>query len=528
VKEVELVLILFVAIALLATAARKIGIPYPIVMVIGGLALGIAAEELGLPRLEVDPELVLVLFLPPLLLAAAYFTSIRDFRANLRPIVLLSVGLVLVTIAVVALVAKALIPELSWPVAFALGAIVSPPDAVAATSIMGRLGVPRRIVTILEGESLVNDATALVAYRVAVAAAVTGVFSLAETSIRFVVVGAGGVLLGLLLARLALIVFRRLFDPPVEVLLSLLVPYGIYIVAEAIGVSGVLATVAAGLYLGRAFPRVTGTDTRVLASSVWQMVIFVLNGFVFVLIGLQLPTIVEGLAGIPLPYLIGLGVAISLTVILVRIAWVFPATYLPRILSARIRERDPAPPWQAAFIVAWSGMRGVVSLAAALALPLTVQGGAPFPERGLLIFLAFCVIIATLVGQGLTLPLIIQLLGVAGDTESAREERTARAAAADAALRRIEELEREWPGHRPLIDQLRTMYDHRAEHLGESADGSGPELDQELVEHKLIRQGVIQAERDAVIALRDEGVINDEVLRRVERDLDLEELRMEA
>jgi CPA1 family monovalent cation:H+ antiporter len=528
VKEVEFALLLFVAIALLATAARKIGVPYPIVMVIGGLLLGLAAEGLGLPRLEVDPELVLVLFLPPLLLAAAYFTSIRDFKANLRPIALLSIALVLATVAVVAIVAMALIPGLTWPVAFALGAIVSPPDAVAATSIMGRLGVPRRIVTILEGESLVNDATALVVYRVAVAAAVTGTFSLADLGVRFVLVGVGGVVVGLLLARLAMVVFRRLNDPPVEVLLTLLVPYGTYIAAEAVGASGVLATVAAGLYFGRAFPRVTGTDTRVLATSVWQMVIFVLNGFVFVLIGLQLPTISDALTALPATYLLGLGVAISLTVILVRIAWVFPATYLPRMLSARIRERDPAPPWQAAFIVAWSGMRGVVSLAAALALPLTVEPGAPFPQRGLLIFLAFGVILATLVGQGLTLPWLIERLGIAGDTEAQREERTARAAAAEAAIRRIGELEHQWPGHRPLLDQLRTMYDHRVEHLGDPADGIGPELDQELVEHKLIRQGVIQAERDAVIGLRDEGVINDEVLRRVERDLDLEELRMEA
>jgi monovalent cation/hydrogen antiporter len=526
--EVEFVLVLLVVIAVLATAARKIGIPYPIVMVLGGLVLGVAASAIGLPPLELQPELVLVTFLPPLLMAAAYFTSIRDFKANLRPIVLLSVALVLVTIPAVAVVAMALIPGLTWPVAFALGAIVSPPDAVAATSIMGRLGVPRRIVTILEGESLVNDATALVAYRLAVAAAVTGAFSLADAGLRFLVVGAGGVVIGLALAWLIMFVFRRLNDPPVEVLVTLLVPYATYIAAEAVGASGVLSTVAAGLYFGRVLPRVTGTDTRVLAGAVWQMVIFVLNGFVFVLIGLQLPDISTSLTGFPATYLLGLAAAVSLTVILVRIAWVFPATYLPRILSARIRERDPSPSWQAVFIVAWSGMRGVVSLAAALALPLTVQPGAPFPQRGLLIFLAFSVILATLVGQGLSLPWLIERLGVAGDTVAEREERTARTTAAEAAVRRIGELEHRWPGHLPLLDQLRTMYNHRTEHLGDPTDGPNAELDQELVEHKLIRQDVIQAERDAVVSLRDQGVINDEVLRRVEADLDLEELRMEA
>jgi Na+/H+ antiporter len=527
VHAVEFVLLLLVAIALLATAARKAGIPYPIVMVVGGVLLGLASEGLGLPRLEIDPELVLVLFLPPLLMAAAYFTSIRDFKANLRAIGLLSIALPLVTTAAVAVAAMSLMPGLGWPVAFALGAIVSPPDAVAATSIMGRLGVPRRVVTVLEGESLVNDATALVAYRLAVVAAVTGSFSLADAGVRFVVVALGGVLVGIVAARLAMVVFRRLFDPPVEVLLTLLVTYGIYIAAEAIGVSGILATVTAGLYFGRALPRATSTDSRVLAAAVWQMVIFVLNGFVFVLIGLQLPVIREGLTETSLPRLIGLGAAISMVVILVRIAWVFPATYLPRALSKKLRERDPYPGWRPVFIVAWSGMRGVVSLAAALALPFTVQGGEPFPQRGLVIWLAFCVIIATLVGQGLTLPWLIKRLGIAGDTEAEREERTARAAAAEAAVRRIGDLEREWPDHRPLVDQLRAMYEHRSEHLGET-NGSNAELDQELVEHKLIRQAVIEAERNAVVDLRDRGIINDEVLRRVERDLDLEELRMEA
>jgi Na+/H+ antiporter len=527
-NEVEFVLLLLVAIAILATAARRVGIPYPIVMVLGGLALGLAASAAGLPPFQLQPDLVLVLFLPPLLMSAAYFTSIRDFKANLRAITLLSVALVLVTIAIVAAVAMAIVPGLTWPVAFALGAIVSPPDAVAATSIMGRLGVPRRVVTVLEGESLVNDATALVAYRLAVAAAVTGTFSLAEAGVRFIAVGAGGVVIGLALAWLLLRLFRRLNDPPVEVLVTLLVPYATYIAAEAAGASGVLSTVAAGLYFGRALPRVTGTDTRVLAGAVWQMVIFVLNGFVFVLIGLELPEISVALTALPATYLLGLGAAISLTVILVRFAWVFPATYLPRMLSARLRARDPSPPWQHVFIVAWSGMRGVVSLAAALALPLTVDPGAPFPQRGLVIFLAFSVILATLVGQGLTLPWIIERLGVAGDTEAEREERTARAAAAEAAVRRIGELEHRWPDHMPLLDQLRTMYNHRTEHLGETDDGNNAELDQELVEHKLIRQDVIQAERDAVVSLRDQGIINDQILRRVENDLDLEELRMEA
>jgi Na+/H+ antiporter len=528
VQEIELVLGLLLAIALLATLARKAGIPYPILMVLGGLLLAPTTQALGVPGIELDPEFVFLLFLPPLLFAAAYLSSIRDLRANLRPIALLSVGLVLVTTVVVAVVARTAIPALPWPVAFALGAIVSPPDAVAATSIMSRLGVPRRVVTVLEGESLVNDATALVAYRLAIAAALTGSFSLVEAGGRFLLVGVGGAAIGLAISVAAAWLLRRLNDPPVEVTLSLLLPYGAYLPAEWLGVSGVLSAVAAGLYLGRQRPRITNSDTRLLGSGVWQMVVFLLNGFVFVLIGLQLPQILGGLSERALPELIALGVLISLTVILVRIAWVFPATYLPRWLSASLRARDPAPPRRVVSIVAWAGMRGVVSLAAALAVPHTLPNGAPFPERDLVIFLTFCVILATLVGQGLSLPLLIRVLRIAPDDATAREEATARAAATDAAIARIDELEREWPTHGPLIRQLRSMYDHRAQHLPGSRDSPDVELDQELVEHKLIREAVIGAERDAVIELRDRGVIHDEVLRRLERDLDLEELRMEA
>ncbi len=294
-REIELFLGLLLAIALLATLARKAGIPYPILMVIGGLLLGLAAQALGVPTIELEPEFIFLLFLPPLLFAAAYLSSIRDLRANLRPIGLLSVGLVIFTTVVVAVVAHAAVPGLSWPVAFALGAIVSPPDAVAATSIMSRLGVPRRVVTVLEGESLVNDATALVAYRLAIAAALTGSFSLVEAGERFVVVGAGGVVLGLTLSVAAAWILRRLNDPPVEVTLSLLLPYAAYLPAESLGVSGVLSAVAAGLYLGRQRPRITNSDTRLLGAGVWQIVVFVLNGFVFVLIGLQLRDILEGL-----------------------------------------------------------------------------------------------------------------------------------------------------------------------------------------------------------------------------------------
>jgi Na+/H+ antiporter len=525
-EPVAVTLGLLLAIALLATLARKLGIAYPILMVLGGLGLGLVVDALGVVEVELEPDLVFLAFLPPVLFAAAFLTSIRDFKANLRPIGLLAVGLVIFTTVSVAVVAHALIPGIGWAGAFVLGAIVAPPDAIATTAIMGRLGVPRRVVTVLEGESLVNDATALVLWRVAVAAVGSGTFSLLDASVGFVTVAAGGILIGLAVAALAVPLFRQLHDPPVEVTLSLLLPYAAFLPAEMVGVSGVLATVTAGLVFGRAAPRIMASDTRVLAGGVWQMALFVINGLVFTLIGLQLPTILDALAGHPRLELIGLGLAISLTVIVVRILWVYPATYLPRWLSAKLRARDPAPPPRVAFVVAWAGLRGIVSLAAALALPRLTPDGA-FPQRDLIIFLAFFVILVTLVGQGLSLPFVIRRLGISADRVGEREERTARSVAAEAALRRLDALEDEWPDHRPLVDQLRTMYAHRAEHLP-TGDGPTEELDQELVEHTRIRRAVIDAERQAIIDLRDRGVISDEVLRLLERDLDLEELRMEA
>jgi len=522
---IETVLLLFLAATALAIAARRIGIPYPILLVLGGLALGFVP---GLPRIELEPDIVFLLFLPPILFGAGYFTSIRDFKANLRAIGLLSIGLVLTTIVVVAVVAHAVIPGLGWPAAFALGAIVAPPDAVAATAIFQRLGVPRRVVTILEGESLVNDATALVAYRFAIAAAMTGAFSLAQAGISFVLVAAGGVALGLLIGMAAAAILRRMDDPVFSVVLTFLFPVAAYLPAEIFGLSGVLSTVAAGIYLGRHAPRSMSSSVRIAGTSAWQVLLFLINGTVFILIGVQLPTVLENLGSRSPLELVGLAVAISLTVILVRILWVFPGTYLPRRLSAGIRSREPQPAPRNVFIVSWAGMRGVVSLAAALALPTTLPNGQPFPERDLLIFLTFAVILATLVGQGLTLPLVIRALGIAADGGGGHEELHARQAAAEAAVSRIEELAAQWPGHLELIDALRAQYGHRASHDQHHDEAATDEAEQELLEHRLIRGSVIEAEREALLRMRETGGLSDDVFRKVERDLDLEELRMEA
>lgn len=517
-REIELVLLLLAAVVALSLVARRLGVPYPIFMVLAGLGIGSIP---GLPHIELAPEIVFLVFLPPLLYAAGFFTSIREFKANLRPIVLLAFGLVLFTAAVVAVVAREIVPGLGWAGAFVLGAIVSPPDAVAATAMFQRLGVPRRVVTILEGESLVNDATALVLYRTALAALAMGTFSALEAGIAFVVVLAGGVIVGGIVGVVVLRALERSRDATFGVAVMLLAPYAAYLPAEQLGVSGVIAAVVAGLLARGAIRRAT-SDARVTAAAVWQTEIFVLNGLVFVLIGLQVPSVLAAVAARSLSQAIAITAAIALAVIVARFVWVFPATYLPRWLSAGLRRRDPAPPVRAVIIVAWSGLRGVVSLAAALALP---RG---FPERDLVLFVSFGVILVTLVGQGLSLPAVIRGLGLAPDTDIAHDEGHARLLTAEAAMARIGELENEWPTHRELIDQLRDRYQHRTRHIEAHHEQEPGAAEQELLEHTLIRRAVLEAERTAAFDLHDRGVIDDRVLRRIERDIDLEELRMEA
>ena len=527
VVAISVVLILLVAATALALLARRIGVPYPILLVLGGLALGFVP---GLPPIALEPDVVFLLFLPPILFGAGYFTSLRDFKRNFRAITLLSVGLVIATTIAVAATAQALVPGMGWAAAFALGAIVAPPDAVAATAVFQRLGVPRRVVTILEGESLVNDATALVAYRFAIIAASTGTFSVANAGLTFVAVAAGGIAFGLLMGLAIAWVLRRVDDPVFSVVLTFLAPVATYLPAERFGLSGVLATVAAGIWVGRHAPREMSSSVRVAGTASWQVLLFLINGTVFILIGAQLPSVLDRLGDWSAGQLIGLAAVVSAVVILVRILWVFPGTYVPRALSAAIRANEPYPSRRNVFIVSWAGMRGVVSLAAALALPLTLADGTtPFPQRDLIIFLAFAVILATLVGQGLTLPIVIRRLGVVADTGEAHEEAHARMAAAEAAVQRIEELAEEWPGHLELIDTLRSQYGHRASHIDpHHADAPLDESEQEILEHRQIRGAVIEAEREALVQMRERGALSDDVFRRVERDLDLEELRMEA
>ena len=516
-NAIEVVLGLLVLATVLAGVARRLGVPDPIVLVVAGIIVGLIP---GVPHIELEPELVFLLFLPPILYAAGYFTSIRDFRANLRPILLLSVGLVLVTTVVVAAVLKALVPELPWAAALAFGAIVSPPDAVAATAVFRRLGVPRRVVTILEGESLVNDATALVALRTALVA-LGGTFSVVDAAGSLLLVGLGGIVVGLGGGKLAGIVMTRIEDATLGIVMSLLIPIVAYLPAEALHVSGVLAVVVAGIYAGRIAARSMNSAQRIEGQAAWNVVLFLIHGLVFVLIGLQLPVVLGDLDGTAFD-LLAVAVPVCATVIVVRFLWVFPATYLPRLLSRRIREREPYPRPRYVTVISWAGMRGVVSLAAALALPIE------FPGRSLVQFLTFAVIIATLVLQGLTLPLLIRALGVTAGDNGAEEERTARLFAAQAAVDRIGRLRRDAPDHLELLDQLLAQYEHRSSHIDPDDGTPRDEVEAELLEHRRLRRAVIDAEREAVIRMRDRGELSDEVMRRLERDLDLEELRLEA
>ncbi len=524
--DVPVFIALLSVMTLVAWLSCRLNLPYPTLMVLTGLAIAIVP---GLPTIELDPDLVMLVFLPPLLMSAAWYTSWPEFVANKRPIGLLAIGLVLATSFGVAWVARLIIPEMPWACAFALGAVVSPPDAVAATAITQRLGVPRRLVTILEGESLVNDATGLVAYRVAVIAAVTGFFSPLDAFARFLLAAGGGVAIGLVVAWLMTQVTRRVNDPTIWTSATLLVPYVAYLPAEEVGVSGVLATVACGLYLGHRAPMQVAPALRLQAAAVWDVVVFMLSGVTFVLIGLQLPKVLEGIQDESLATVVAMSLAVSAAVIVIRMAWIFPSAWLPRLFSRSIRERDPMPPTAHLIVLGWAGMRGVVSLAAALAIPLTTDSNEPFPFRDVIIFAVFVVILCTLVLQSLTLPLLIRRLGVNEDAYRLLEhEVEVRLGLIRVALEQLQLAESDPDRPREDIIHLRQHFEHqesvtRARLAGEITSDLGEiRLCQELLTRAL------KAQRRHLVGLRDHGAIRDDVLRQLQHELDLEEARCMA
>jgi Na+/H+ antiporter len=521
---IEATLLLLFLTTITVPWARRIGLPTEILLVLGSLALSLLP---GLPPLVLDPNVVFTLFLPPILFAAAYFTSWRDFKQNRRPIFLLAFGLVLFTTTLVAVAVRLLGLGLSWPVAFLLGAIVSPPDASAATAIIRKLGVPRRLVTVIEGESLVNDATALVAYRFAMAAIITGSFSPGDAAVRFVLMAVGGAAVGLLVGMAGIFIVKRLKDSTAETTLTLITSFAAYIFAEQLGVSGVISTVVAGLYYGRKIPTETSAQTRITGEASWNTVLFIINGLVFTLIGFQMPAVMAGLEDYSWRQLAFYGAIVSLVVIAVRFIWVFPATYLPRKLFSSIARKDPLPPWGAVTALSWAGMRGIVSLAAALSIPLALPSGEAFPFRNLLIFLTYVVILVTLLIPATTLAWLMRWLGLKDRGESRREEAVARLALNKAVLRQVDSLKRvsEFPAE--LLQNTTRRYERRLQTLQSNLEPTGfsPLFDEDQALRRLTRT-LLKTERDELATLRRKAVIHDEVFFQLSRELDIEDTRL--
>jgi monovalent cation/hydrogen antiporter len=513
-------LALMISLGALLVLSTTTSVPVPILLVLGGLALGFLP---GVPHIELPPDIVLVAILPPLLYWTAFATSLRDLRANLRPISLLAVGLVVTTTVGVAAVAHAWIDGLSWAAAFTLGAVVSPTDPLAATEVARRLRVPRRVVAVIEGESLVNDGSALVLYKLAVVAAVTGSFSLFDASWRLAWNVVGGVGVGLAIAYGVRRIRRRVNDPPVEVMIALLSGYLAFLSAAAIGASGVLAAVTIGVYMGWYTPELTTSETRLAGNAFWELLIYLVNALLFALLGLQLRNIVDALGGTPWDTLLGDAALVCAAVIVLRLVWVPIFTYLPRWAFRRIRERDPYPPWKYPALIAWTGIRGAVSLAAALALPTD------FPNRELIVFLTFAVILVTLVGQGLTLPPLIRALHIEDDGGADREDAKARIKAAEAALARLEELAGEDWVRPDTAERLTGLYGFRRDRFRARLDGNDDgAIEERSAQFQRLRRELLDAERGAVFALRNAGMIDDDVMNRVVRDLDLEDSRLDS
>ncbi|MGC1242052.1 MAG: Na+/H+ antiporter [Chryseosolibacter sp.] len=520
-QDIATVIVLLAVVTALAELTDRIRIPYPILLVVSGIGIGLIP---GLPHMSLHPEVVFLIFLPPILYSAAWNTSWPEFKAARRPIFLLAIGCVIFTTCAVAWIAHTFIPGFGWPEAFVLGAIISPPDAIAAAASTKGLAVPRRIITVLEGESLVNDATGLIAYRYAVAAVVSGAFSVWEAGLQFIVVATGGILLGLVMAVIFKWIHKITSDnPTTDTTLTFITPYIVYLLAESLHLSGVLAVVTCGLYLTWHSSVLFNHQTRLQAYGSWRTAMFILNGVVFILIGLQLPMILESLQDHSFSMLFKYAAVVSLAVIIVRIIWVYPGAYIPR-LSKKVRQREPEVNLKLVTIVAWSGMRGVISLAAALAIPLVIQGSAPFPNRNLIIFLTFSVIFTTLVLQGLTLRPLIRWLGIKENGEAHEKELRARLAVASAMIEHIEENYSLGLSDEGL-NLIKTKYEIRIQRIRKEENVS--KLHEGLVDSlHVIQQELLDKERQLLIRLRKEGTISEEVLRKMEYELDLEESRL--
>ncbi|MGD0968858.1 MAG: Na+/H+ antiporter [Candidatus Aquilonibacter sp.] len=529
-EQALLLVALFGGVIVSAIVARRLRIPYPIAFVVIGLAFAFIP---GMPKRELNPQLLFLVVLPPLLFSGGWTTDWFEFKRNFGGISTLAVGLVLFTTVVVAVLARK-VAGFDWSTAFVLGAIVSPPDAVAAEAIFERMAVPRRIVSIVTGEGLVNDGTALVIYRFAVAAAVSGVFSFVHASIAFVlnvVLGiAFGLLVGVVLEFLLNLLTRfDVDDPSVAIVVSLLAPYAAYLPADALGVSGVLAAVAAGIYSSRRSQAIFTPEQRVIASSVWTVMLLLLNGIVFLQIGLILPRIVRSL-GPSIGTYLWLAAIVSAAVIVVRFLWVYPVARLRRLIPG-VAKRDPLPSWQQLLVVDWSGMRGIVSLAAALALPFRNAAGAPLGGRSEIIFVTLCVIVVTLLLHGLTLGPLIEWLGISETSTRRTQEMTIRVQALQEGLDYLKSIEPTLttPGESEALGRLLSEYQRRIEHLQGHLDDHegrlGAEDDREA--DRRLELAALDAERREIARLRSRGAIPDDVYQSIEYDLDLAGLRLQ-
>ena len=517
----QIFLILLAVLAGTALLARRIDIAPAILLLLAGIVLAFVP---GMPAVELPPELVLLVVLPPLIYSASVAMSWREFKFNLRPIILLAVGCVIFTAFAVAAATHYLI-GLPWPVGFLLGAVVAPPDVVAPLAIARKLGMPRRILVILEGEGLANDATALILYRFAVAAIMTGMFSLPKATGTFIVIVAGEIVFGAAVGWLSLRARHWARDSQVEITLSLITPYIAYWIPEHLGGSGVIATVTCGLYMSWNGPLLISSATRLQGIFFWDLVIYLIEGMLFLLTGFEMRALYEKSKAFPLDEILSVTALVAVIVILARFVWVYPATYLPRWLSRKVRERDPYPSWRTTFVVAFTGVRGAVSLAAALALPFALPNGDPFPYRDLVLFVAFGVIFITLIGLGLSLPAVVRWLGVAKDGRDEHiaeheAEIAARREALAAALQSLDAMTDDRELSDEVVKLLRARHEIRSSQLPDSLDPD--HRDVTAAQTKLTRE-LIASERIFIHALLREGRITDEARRRIERDLDLEE-----
>jgi len=525
-NSIEIFLALFSLITIAAAIAPRLKLPVEIILLVGSLAISFIP---GLPKIDFQPHIIFVLFLPPILFSAAYLTSWRDFKANVRPISLLAVGLVLFTTLSIGVAVKLLIPNFSWPMSFLLGAIISPPDASAAVALTKKFGIPKKIITIIEGESLLNDATALIAYRVALTAIGVGTFSLWQAGLDFALISGGGLLIGYFVGFIGSRLFVQLKEGIAQNMVTLLIPYTAYLSAEQLKVSGIISVVTAGLYFARKAPFITRPETRHKANAIWEIYLFIINGLIFTLIGLQLPTIIKHLVSYSAWQLFEYVFVCTLLLILIRFLWVFPTAYLPRWFSQSLRKRDPMPHWSALLITSWIGMRGIISLAAAMSLPLFIYPGVNFPQRDLLIFLTYSVILITLLLPALTLPLLIKFLKIKDDNLIYKEEVQARIIIAEAVLKELENFQLKQTYSLELIKLYHRRYYRQISILKSNLQEEPfSELFEEDQTIRKLTKHLIKIEYQILLDLLARGVINDEVFHIIQKEIDIEDMQIKT